>query len=660
MNVTFPSAAQNRAERPAASPRQTDQPAGAFEAIFEDTGEAAASEQRPATRAQAAVAETEIAAEPPPIRDRVRSAPVEAAADGDSRVRSAPADGSGDRAPASGSSGAEPDQEAVDQPSRRGRETAERKAGWRDRPQEGKKDDESAADAGAMPAPAMAALPQVASTDGGAAKGAEARPANQTPPQPTNAKHQAKDRATTAAGPASQSARAATSTAMGSAARLPRNPSESSSAGTQIAGQVPADSQRPPSREENTANPMPAPKPAVQLVPNRSASLTPHAGIEGGPAPARDGAVAVGITRVERHLPPPTPSSIALMATDAGNVAGRHTSRPPAIAEGSAGQEASGQAKAVPDGMPGSLETPVYLQAVPAQADSRQRSRRTEAMDTAGTAAPASARREALPEPSTRVASVGKDEAAEASGSAASAPNPAETPAEQSSHRAPSGEPNRQDHSGQAASAAHATQNAGQPAAPPSAPATLTTPAPLAPPSPALATNVAAGIAGAVRTASAASVTDAGSSVRPEAVQSIALALDAREHGQIDVHITLKGNALAVRLKAERRETADALARDEATLREVLHRAGYDAQQIHIDKRDTAASRSGDGPANGGQQPTGSGTGASSGQSAGDQRAQTPDQRSQLRPSDGFALPDQETQDAPRQDRYRGADRLYV
>ncbi len=72
------------------------------------------------------------------------------------------------------------------------------------------------------------------------------------------------------------------------------------------------------------------------------------------------------------------------------------------------------------------------------------------------------------------------------------------------------------------------------------------------------------------------------------------LNLDMREYGQVDLRISLKGNAVSIQLKADRPETADALARDDASLREVLHRAGYEAQQVQIDKRDAAGPRLGD------------------------------------------------------------------
>ena len=109
------------------------------------------------------------------------------------------------------------------------------------------------------------------------------------------------------------------------------------------------------------------------------------------------------------------------------------------------------------------------------------------------------------------------------------------------------------------------------------------------------------------------------------------------------------------------KETADALARDDASLREVLHRAGYEAGQVQVDKRDAAGPRLGDAAASGQQQAGGAGSGASSGQMAGDQRAATPHQRPQAqRGGDAFALHEQDTQDVPRQDRYRDPDRLYV
>ncbi len=145
-----------------------------------------------------------------------------------------------------------------------------------------------------------------------------------------------------------------------------------------------------------------------------------------------------------------------------------------------------------------------------------------------------------------------------------------------------------------------------------------------------------------------------------EPVRTITLNLDMQEHGQVDLRISLKGNVINLHVKADRAETADALARDDATLRAVLHRAGYEAQQVQIDKRDGTQARLGDAASSGQQQPAGgAGSGASSGHAAGDQRAPQPQQRSQPQ-RDAFVLPDQDTHDAPRQDRYRGPDRLYV
>ena len=200
-----------------------------------------------------------------------------------------------------------------------------------------------------------------------------------------------------------------------------------------------------------------------------------------------------------------------------------------------------------------------------------------------------------------------------------------------------------------------ASPTAGNPTANPSAPASP------------LTAGVAQGIAGALATARATAQSafrspDGGvASAAAEPIRTIALSLDMREYGGIDVRISLKGNVVSVHLKADRQETADALARDDASLRAVLHRAGYDAQQVQVDKRDTAGPRSGDAGASGQQQAGGAGTGASSGHAAGGERSATPDQPPQPRRDAGaFVLQDQDTHDAPRQDRYRGADRLYV
>jgi hypothetical protein len=183
-----------------------------------------------------------------------------------------------------------------------------------------------------------------------------------------------------------------------------------------------------------------------------------------------------------------------------------------------------------------------------------------------------------------------------------------------------------------------------------------------------LTTGVASGIANALASARTASADpsapmhlDPATGVgTAEAVTTIALALDMREHGQVDVRISLRGNALSVQVKAERAETADALARDDTSLRALLHRAGYEAQQLQIDKRDGAAARTGD-TAPSGQPAVGTGASGFSGQTEGDQRAATPDQRPQARRDEtAFSIQDQDTHDVPRQDRYRGPDRLYV
>ncbi len=108
--------------------------------------------------------------------------------------------------------------------------------------------------------------------------------------------------------------------------------------------------------------------------------------------------------------------------------------------------------------------------------------------------------------------------------------------------------------------------------------------------------------------------------LRSEPVRTIALNLDMREYGQIDLRISLNGNTVNVHLKADRQETADALARDDASLRDALHHAGYEAGQVQVDKRDAGGPRLGDAAASG-QQSGGAGTGASSGHMASDQRA---------------------------------------
>lgn len=196
-----------------------------------------------------------------------------------------------------------------------------------------------------------------------------------------------------------------------------------------------------------------------------------------------------------------------------------------------------------------------------------------------------------------------------------------------------------------------------------------------APPAAGLTSPLAAGVASSIASAANAARAAAGQSVPAridptnggavsDPVRTIALSLDMHEHGQVDLRISLRGNALSIHLKAERQETTQALARDDASLRDLLHRAGYDTQQVQVDRRDGAGPRLGDAAASGqqaGAQAGGTGTGASSGHAAGDQRAASPDQRPQAGRDDAaFPLHDQDVHDAPRQDRYRGPDRLYV
>ncbi len=209
-------------------------------------------------------------------------------------------------------------------------------------------------------------------------------------------------------------------------------------------------------------------------------------------------------------------------------------------------------------------------------------------------------------------------------------------------------------------SAARAPANVSMPA----------TPAPAATASP-LVAGVASGITGALgaprdaATAPSASqrIDPAAAMAATDPVRTIALNLDMREYGMVDLRISLKGNAVSIQIKAERAETAEALTRGDASLRDLLHRAGYEAQQIQVDRRDATQTRLGDASASGQQQQQagGTGTGGFSGHAAGDQRAATPGQRTGAERADAaFALQDQDTHDAPRQDRYRGPDRLYV
>ncbi len=207
-----------------------------------------------------------------------------------------------------------------------------------------------------------------------------------------------------------------------------------------------------------------------------------------------------------------------------------------------------------------------------------------------------------------------------------------------------------------------APTSGGNPAASPSAPAS----APSAPLTTGVATGIANALAAARATAGAVSaparVDTAMEPTAAEPVRTLALTLDMPEYGQVDLRISLKGNTVSIQLKAERAETAAALARDDASLRDALHRAGYEAQQVQIDRRDAVGPRPADAAAGSGQSLSGgAGSGASSGHAAGGERAATPDQRPQARrDADGFAPSDQEPQNAPRQDRYRGPDRLYV
>ena len=188
-----------------------------------------------------------------------------------------------------------------------------------------------------------------------------------------------------------------------------------------------------------------------------------------------------------------------------------------------------------------------------------------------------------------------------------------------------------------------------------------------APASP-LVAGVASGITGAINAARAAASQSASASpavatggVQVTPVHTITLNLDMANYGRIDLRISLKGQAVRVDLKAERAETAQALARDDASLRDALHHAGYEAQQIQIDKRDGTQPRLGDAGTSGQQQAGGAGTGASSGNAAGGQHAATQGERPQARPNaNAFSLHDQDSQDVPRQDRTRSSDRLYV
>ncbi len=204
--------------------------------------------------------------------------------------------------------------------------------------------------------------------------------------------------------------------------------------------------------------------------------------------------------------------------------------------------------------------------------------------------------------------------------------------------------------------------SAPSPAAGPAAAASAPAAAPLT-------AGVARGIAGAIDATRAAApqsppqgVNAGMAGAQAEPVRTIVLNLDMREYGALDLRISLRGSSVSVQLKAERAETAQALARDDASLRDLLHRAGYDVQQLQVDRRDAAQPRSGDAATFGQQQQAGgAGSGAPFGQAGGDQRAATSGGRQPPQGNAGtFDLHDQDTPDAPRQDRYRGADRLYV
>ncbi len=241
-------------------------------------------------------------------------------------------------------------------------------------------------------------------------------------------------------------------------------------------------------------------------------------------------------------------------------------------------------------------------------------------------------------------------------------------PTQRSQHDRPDG---RQDRTMDAAVSATHTDAKRQAASEVAKPGSTQAAGPAAPsnaPAAPLTAGVASAIVGAVDSARAAASqsapqrADAPPGIAASGpVQTITLNLDMREHGSVDLRISLKGNAVSVRLKADRPETALALARDDASLRDLLHRAGYETQQVQIDKRDAVQPRFGDAAASGQQQAAGgAATGGFSGHSTGDQRAASPQQQRQQGQRDGFILHDQDTQDAPRQDRYRGPDRLYV
>ncbi len=145
-------------------------------------------------------------------------------------------------------------------------------------------------------------------------------------------------------------------------------------------------------------------------------------------------------------------------------------------------------------------------------------------------------------------------------------------------------------------------------------------------------------------------------------MRTIAITLDTADHGALDIRMTLKGRALTVHLKADRAETADALTRDKASLHDLLHRAGYDADIVKIDRRDAQALPIAD-PARAQQQQLGGSMGNPlPGQTGGERHA--PPSESGARTSndqEGFTLAgDQQEPHEIRSSSDRGAGRLYV
>jgi hypothetical protein len=645
MNVTFTVTAKSLGERPATSSHRADPSADGFGIVFEGTADATATaQQRPVAalpgRGQAAADEAAVAADPIPMgREGGRTASADMAADDGSDAQGLPEPRSDDAATTGRSSEASPHQEGGNRLSHRQRQSANHEPDWKDRRSDHDQGD-GAVQATVTPAAPTAVVVQALPARADAPP-PQTKPVTGPTVQPPNGAPDMTAKASRMTiSPRPMVANQVTTAPVSDGDRQMMPPGKGNQDKSAAASNTAPDARPQPSREATPRPPQgdgrirfqdPPPKafasgigsaggrtrdgvssaaPAraatAQAASLRSEDAAP-------PTPARIGSnqpsdaswpPAVGSVRVERHLPP--------------LASGLVTSTTARVTPASAGFVA-----AAATGLPASTDAP--------GAGEHRASAPTDRIESRGAPAP-TLDTSSGPDPQAVVAVAGHASS-------------------EGSHR----RDRATDRLGAAAPASQGGEKPTQAAITPAGTAAPDSPTPTGSSS-LLATSVASGIAGAI---SVARATDADAAPLPQPVQSITLSLDTRDYGQIDVRVTLKGNAVSVHLKAERAETADSLARDDAVLRGLLHKAGYDTQQIQVDKRE--APPAGDGATSGGQQTAGTGTGTSFGHAASDQRAATPDQRTQLPGSgDAFALPGQETQDVPHQDRYRGTDRLYV